>query len=35
MYQTFVSRVEEQIQKDVDSYIVEVATEKQRPTGVS
>jgi hypothetical protein len=35
MYRTFVSRVEEQIQKDVDSYIVEVATEKQRPTGVS
>jgi hypothetical protein len=32
-YRTFVSRVEEMLQKDVDAYIVEVATEKQRPVG--
>jgi len=35
MYRTFVSRVEELIHKDVDTYIEEVATEKQRPTGGS
>ena len=34
-YPAFVSRVEELIQKDVDLYITEVATEKQRPTGAS
>jgi hypothetical protein len=32
-YPTFVSHVEELIQKDVDVYITEVATDKQRPTG--
>lgn len=35
MYRTFVSRVEELIQKDVDAYITEVATEKQRPAGAT
>lgn len=35
MYRTFVSRVEEVIQKDVDTYITEVAAEKQRPAGSS
>lgn len=35
MYRTFVGRVEELIQKDVDTYITEVATEKQRPAGSS
>jgi hypothetical protein len=34
-YPTFVSRVEELIQKDVDLYMTEVATEKQRPAGAS
>jgi Protein of unknown function (DUF4231) len=34
-YRTFVSRVEELIQKDVDVYVKEVATEKQRPAGTS
>jgi hypothetical protein len=34
-YPTFVSRVEELIQKDVDVYMTEVATEKQRPAGTS
>jgi Protein of unknown function (DUF4231) len=34
-YHIFVSRVEELIQKDVDVYITEVATEKQRPAGAS
>lgn len=32
-YATFVSRVEELIQKDVDVYITEVAAEKQRSAG--
>jgi Protein of unknown function (DUF4231) len=35
MYRTFVSRVEELVQKDVDAYITEVATEKQRPAGAT
>jgi Protein of unknown function (DUF4231) len=34
-YRTFVSRVEELIQKDVEVYVTEVATEKQRPAGTS
>lgn len=34
-YRTFVSRVEELVQKDVEAYITEVATEKQRPAGTS
>lgn len=35
MYRTFVNRVEELIQKNVDAYITEVATEKQRPAGAT
>ncbi len=34
-YRTFASRVEELIQKDVTTYITEVATEKQRSSGSS
>ena len=34
-FHTFASRVEDLIQKDVDVYITEVATEKQRTSGGS
>jgi hypothetical protein len=34
-YRAFASRVEELIQKDVDVYITEVATEKQRTSGAT
>lgn len=34
-YRTFVNRVEELIQKNVDAYITEVATEKQRAGGAT
>lgn len=33
LYRLFAARVEEMIQKDVDTYIAEVATEKQRDSG--
>lgn len=34
-YRTFVSRVEDLLQKDAHAYITEVATEKQKPVGAS